>query len=174
MATPVYNSILTPAINTFVFDLERVLLFPQDRHYSDNLDKLYRQYDEDPNYLTWEIFYLNNPLLFYLKSVVSFIDLYLFTQGTVHLDPPINQLLAPIFKRTFLETEIGAPKNSPESYQKLLLNIDRQPQQVIYIDDSIDHVKAALEAGILASHFHDTDKLITHLSGTLDKYYASK
>src|SRR5690606_32026136 len=59
-----------------------------------------------------------------------------------------------LFNQTFYSHKIGRKKPNPETFAWVLKQINCKANEVIFIDDSIQHVEGAREKGI-KSYLHD-------------------
>jgi len=159
---------LTQMIKAYVFDLSRTLLFPKDKDYKGELNKLYRELLNTPNFDFSEHFYLDEETLNYLRSLKVKCDLYIFTSGTIQNAPEIKPRLGEIFKKIFSAEEMGLSKKGVEAYKKLAGELKVQPYELLYVDDSEANIKAARSAGLNTVLFTDfmnlRKKLQKHLS----------
>ena len=68
------------------------------------------------------------------------------------------------FKKLYFSHEIHKRKPHPETFKFVCDDIGFKPGEVLFIDDSIQHVKGAELAGLQAIHLKDDEKLYHLLS----------
>ncbi|NOQ70651.1 MAG: HAD-IA family hydrolase [Crocinitomix sp.] len=82
-----------------------------------------------------------------------------------HGDP---SLLEKVFDKTYYSHLINKRKPNSAAFEFILDDLNLRPEEVIFIDDSIQHVEGAKSVGINAYHLVDTD-VINLLKGILVK-----
>jgi putative hydrolase of the HAD superfamily len=81
------------------------------------------------------------------------------------------QAMAP-FERVFMSHEMGARKPDPRIYQAVLDHLRLPAEQVVFVDDTLGHVQAAIElgmAGILAQSPAQIAQALRELGVPLEK-----
>ena len=154
-------------IKAWLFDLSRVLLFPVDKNYKGELNKLHKELSGNPNYSFWEHFYLDENELSFLDGFKDKHDLYMFTSGTIQNAPEIRPRLDAIFKKIYSAEEIGLTKKDSKAYEFIAEDLGCTPDEICYIDDSEENVKAARTACVNVRLYRDFDKLKKDLEETL-------
>ena len=66
-------------------------------------------------------------------------------------------LLEKVFDKTYYSHLIGLRKPNPEAFQFILDDQDLEPADVLFIDDSIQHIEAASKMGIQTVHLVGRD-----------------
>jgi HAD superfamily hydrolase (TIGR01509 family) len=151
-------------IKAVIVDFSRTILFPKDPFYKSSLNDLYKQIKgENFN----EYFELNKDLLAYFVKLKERFKLYIFTTGNVQNDDSINQLLREIFDGIYnIEATGGSSKDTKDAYIKLASLIGINPDEILFIDDQIENINAALTAGFATINFLNNEKTIPEI----DKY----
>ena len=72
------------------------------------------------------------------------------------------------FERWFLSHEIGFKKPAPEIYRKAIEWASAEPEKILFIDDSIANVEAAVSLGMEGLHFVSARQLEEELSVRLN------
>ncbi len=106
----------------------------------------------------------------YLKRISEKHDLYVFSNtNDLHMEKARRNLkestdlpLESFFKRIFLSHELGDRKPNPSAFQKILDTINAKASDVLFVDDSIQHVEGARSIGIEAVHL--TGEITDHPS----------
>jgi len=68
------------------------------------------------------------------------------------------------FEKIFLSHEIHKRKPHPETFEFVCSEIKFKPEEVLFIDDSIQHVEGAKKAGLQAMLLQDDEKLFQLIS----------
>lgn len=68
-------------------------------------------------------------------------------------------LLESVFHKTYYSHEIGFRKPHKEAFQYVLADQGLIPEEVFFIDDSLQHVEGARQLGLNATHLHNQDML---------------
>ena len=156
-------------INAYVFDLSRTLLFPKDKSYKGELNKLYKELINTHNFNFSDYFYLDEEILSYLEYLKRKCDLYIFTSGTIQNAPEIKPRLHEIFKKIYSAEEMGLSKKDMNAYMKLSEKMKVKAYEIMYVDDSEVNIKAARSAGLNAILFTD----FINLRKNLQKHLSS-
>jgi len=72
------------------------------------------------------------------------------------------------FERWFLSHEVGFKKPAPEIYRKAIEWASAEPEKLLFIDDSIANVEAAVSLGMEGLHFVSARQLRDELSVRLN------
>ncbi len=151
-------------------DLSRVLLFPKDINYAGSLNTLHKKLlvELGEKYKPLDHFEFNTELMNFYRSLKDKYSLNLLTSDVIHHQPDIGMHLGVVFKNVFSANELGLKKKDPDIYLFICKKINTNPTNVIYIDDQIENVNAALAAGMKALLYeNDNKKTITELSALL-------
>ena len=151
-------------ITTIIFDLSRVLLFPKDKNYKGKLNALHKELLRKSNYDILKYFELNDELLTYLAKSKGKVDLYVFTTGVIQNSPKIKNRLNKTFAGVFAAEDLGLDKKDPESYLSIAKKIGKSPTEILFVDDTIENVKAAKKAGFSVIHFETNAQFLKDLS----------
>lgn len=154
-------------IKAIVFDFSRVLLNAKDSNYSDSLNALYKRLSPNEDFHSLEHFAFNEKLLEFAASIKERYGLYIFTTGTIQEDTHLKNFIDKIFQRIFTIEEVRFPKHNSESYKVIAKELLLQPEEILFIDDTEENVKAAGEAGLKAIHFISTEQAIHAIQSSL-------
>lgn len=124
-------------INSIIFDFYNVLVFSD-----------YQKFER------------NNSLLEYLQKLKSKYNLYLFTAGTLYQKPEFIKIIEKTFLKVFTESDIGFLKSDPRSYLALSERINTPVSEILFVDDKIENVSAATNAGLSAIQYISNDQLL--------------
>jgi HAD superfamily hydrolase (TIGR01509 family) len=149
-------------IKTIISDLSRTILFPKDNTYSDSLNRLYKKLQEqDKNFNYFDYYKLNQELLDYYKRLKEAYELYIFTTGYVQDHPAVRPILDKIFEDIYnIESVGGLKKTDPNAFIKLAELTNRNPEEIVFIDDNTDNIKAASKAGLNTIVYTDVENLV--------------
>ena len=73
-----------------------------------------------------------------------------------------------IFDHIFISSELKLAKPDPEIYQVVINRLNQDPSEMIFVDDFIENVQAAREAGLNAIHFQSREQALDELKEYLD------
>lgn len=150
-------------INTIICDFSRVIIFPKDKDYSGSLNNFYQEYSKEENFKFFDYYDLNTSLLKKLEALKTNYSLYIFTSGTLQNAPEIREELDKIFVKIFSSHDIGLQKNQTEAYEKLLSEINKKPEEILFMDDTEENLEAAANAGINVYLFTDNEDVFYKL-----------
>ncbi len=150
-------------LKAILFDFSRVLLNAKDMHYPDSLNDLYKRLSQNENFNSLDHFEFNKDLLDFTADFKDQYDLYIFTTGTIQHDVHFKSVIDKIFKSIFTVEEVGFPKDNKGAYEFITNQLFLQPEEVLFIDDSEENIKAASEAGLKTIKFVATDQTITDI-----------
>lgn len=146
-------------IKALLFDLARVILFPKDELYKGELNKLHAELSKGISYNFSDRFALDPEMISYIQTLQTKLDVYMFTSGTIQNAPEIKPILEKLFKKIYSASDMGIPKDYPLAYKEILKDLELAANEIVFIDDSIQNVEAAKEAGINAIQFKGLDTL---------------
>jgi HAD superfamily hydrolase (TIGR01509 family) len=146
-------------IKAWLFDLSRTILFPKDKAYLGELNKLHKDLLPKPNYDFSAHFQLDEDLLGFLATQKDKYKLYIFTSGSIQEASQIKSRLLEVFDDVFSAETIGLTKKDPESYRKISDMLGLTPDEVIFVDDSQENVSAAKTAGMNGVVYREFEEL---------------
>src|SRR3989339_660153 len=117
-------------IKVLLFDFARVLLFPKDENYSGKLNDLYKTVKDEKHFNFEDVFYFNEELLDYLRTVKDKYKLVMFTSETIQDDLAVVEKLDGIFENIFSAKEMGFAKTDPEAYRFIVSNLQCNPNEI--------------------------------------------
>lgn len=150
-------------IKALLFDFSRTLLFPKDKNYAGSLNDLYKQNKDNPDFNFFDYFELNIELIDYLKSIKGKFKLFIFTSESIQNDPAIINDLNKVFDKIYSAIEIGFSKKDVNSYKHIVSDLNLSPNEILFIDDSEENIKAAGKTGILVLRYQSNEALLLHL-----------
>ena len=71
--------------------------------------------------------------------------------------------LGELFKPLIISAEEGVAKPDPRIYQIAIERLDRQPAEVVFLDDQLENVEAARHFGMRAVHYQNNRQAITEV-----------
>jgi FMN phosphatase YigB (HAD superfamily) len=152
-------------INTLLFDFSRVLLFAKDKSYKDDLNPLNTKLlAENSNYDFMSYFELNMELLDFIETITDKFELHIFTSGLIQNNMAVKPILQRIFKSVVSAEEVGVSKKNVDGYKDVLKIINKQPNEVLFIDDSKTNIETAQVAGLEVFQFENNSELIKHIN----------
>lgn len=160
------------AITTVITDFSRVLLYFKDTDYTGTLNGKHKELKEKiENYNILDHFNLDTDLLAYYAALKERgMTLAIFTSDSIQDDPGLAPFLSPIFNKEhiFSAKRLGVKKSQAEGYSVLLSKLGKEPEEVLYIDDSEKNISAASKAGLHVVTFIDTPQAKKAIAGFLD------
>jgi FMN phosphatase YigB (HAD superfamily) len=157
-------------ITTIIFDFSRVLLHTKDTHYAGKLNDLYRDVKTKIPFSFFDFFVLDNELLSWIEGKKNTHTLCLYTSEVIQNDPVILPRLEQVFGKNIVSAkDFGWSKRKPEDYLALAKKIEVDPSTIVFIDDTIENVKAAEAAGYTAIQFFSREHIIGKLSEVLSQ-----
>jgi FMN phosphatase YigB (HAD superfamily) len=154
-------------ITSLVFDFSFVLLFSKDASYTGKLNDLNDKLSAEENYEPLDYFRVNDELIYFLKQYKNEYTFYIFTAGKMHKLPSLHNKLNVVFSQYLSESDVGLPKSNPEAFTKLSQMINMNVDEILFIDDKIENVNAATQAGMKAIQYLNNDQLKFDLSKVL-------
>ena len=97
----------------------------------------------------------------FLLSNTNSIHISSFKKG---LDVSEWKLFESVFNKIYFSYEIGMRKPSNKIFEYVLKDNHLQAENVLFIDDSIQHINAAEKIGIITHHLKDNEDLTTILT----------
>jgi len=73
-----------------------------------------------------------------------------------------------IFDHIFISAELKVAKPDPAIYQQVIHSLNQDPSRMVFVDDFIENVLAAREAGMNAIHFRSREQALIELAEILD------
>ncbi len=136
-------------IEVVVSDLSRVLLLPKDPNYRGSLNSLNNKLlANNTDYDFWEYFKLNQELLDYYKILGQRMPVFIFTSETIQEHPSLKPILEATFSGIFSAQTLGTDKTQPTAYKQVINQINCEPGNVIYVDDTAENIVAAAQIGL--------------------------
>ena len=71
----------------------------------------------------------------------------------------------PLFEKAYYSCRFGMRKPDPEAFMKILKENSLNPSETLFIDDSIQHIEGAGEAGLRVYHLQPPEKLTDLFNG---------
>ena len=122
----------------------------------------------------WNKMLLNLPLerLLFIKSIMYNYQTFLLSNtNSIHISCFKNNLtetewkiFESAFNKIYFSYKIGMRKPSVEIFEYVLKENHLQAKNVLFIDDSIQHINAAQKIGIVTHHLKDSEDLTTILT----------
>ncbi len=110
-----------------------------------------------PEFKFLDYFELNRNLLDYIEQVKIAKPAYLFTSESIQEDPAIKDILGQYFGKVYSAMELGMSKKDPETYKFIARDLKLDVSDILFIDDSLSNVEAAINAGMPAIQYKDNN-----------------
>lgn len=144
-------------INTVIFDFAGVILNPPSEENVEGITELHKElFPKDPYYFA-NHFEINDALLDFLKtkkdkqslpSSKIKLNFVIFTSMMLKDEPELKEKIDPVFSKIYSAAEMQFRKNDPESFKFILKDLNRTPEEILFIDDSEDNIESAKSLGI--------------------------
>lgn len=154
-------------IKAILFDFSRTLLNAKDLQYRDSLNGLYKRISQQERFNSLDHFEFNQKLLDFAAGLKDKYSLYIFTTGTIQNDVHLKSFTDHIFNKIFTVEEVGFLKNNSEAYKVLAQELSLQPEEILFIDDTEENIKAAGEAGFKTIQFISQHQVIKDIQSSL-------
>lgn len=142
-------------IKALLFDFSRTLLFPHDKTYIGGLNDLYKKLSTNSDFNFLETFELNGELIDYIEAVKDKLPSYIFTSESIQDDPAIIDKLNSTFTKIFSAKKMGISKKDPRAYEFIAKELNFNPNEILFIDDSLENIEVAINAGLETMHYKD-------------------
>ena len=157
-------------IQVILCDFARVLSFPKDHSYKGRLDTLHEKISQKtPTYNSFDYFSLNFELLSFLKTLKPEISLCIYTTGLNHEVPDIKEKLLPVFEKMFYTGDLNVSKTDETGYVKMANILGKKTNEILFIDDTLEHVEAAQKAGLKGILFTDNGSTISQIKNLITR-----
>lgn len=153
-------------IKAIVFDFSRVLLFPLDKTYTGSLNVLHKKHLKEKDYSVFNFFQINSDLLQQIEKLTHKASFYLLTSETIQESAEFAPYLHQ-FKKLYSALKIGFSKKDPQLYKWILNDLQLEPHEVLFIDDSEGNIKAATDVDLETIQYKNNEQL----SDQLDEYF---
>lgn len=140
-------------MKALIFDFSRTILFPENENYLGELNALYKQEKDKPDFKFWDHFKLNSDLLEFLEQIKNKYSLYVFTSGSVQNSPEVAEKTTKLFKEVFSAKELGVDKKEQDAYKVLCEKVNINPEDCLFVDDSEANILAAGYSGMKTIHY---------------------
>lgn len=77
-------------------------------------------------------------------------------------------MISDAFDDIFISAEMGLAKPDPKIYQAVESELNKEPSELIFVDDFIENIEAARERGWNAVHFQSREGALAELAEYLD------
>ncbi len=102
---------------------------------------------------------VNTSMFALAQKYRQYIPVYLLTNATSRLLDDLQMLgIANAFNDVFNSAKIGYAKPSQEIFQSVLATLRLPAEEILYIDDDFNFVRAAMALGFSAIHHHDIEE----------------
>lgn len=154
-------------IKAIFTDLTWTILLPKDKGYKGSLNHFHDIHAQDPNYLFWDYYDINQEYLEILKKYKDQYRIYMFTAGDIQNTFELKSVLHGCFLGIFSPETIGYRKDSVKAYVKLAKMLGLKPEEILYIDNEDNFLNTAREVGWNVLKYTDNEKLKIDLTTLL-------
>jgi HAD superfamily hydrolase (TIGR01509 family) len=150
-------------ITTLLFDFSRVILYTKDRNYPGSLNELHSKLSSTKDYSFFEHYELNTDLLEFLKGFKTKYTLAIYTTGSIQNVPNVRSKIDQVFSKIYTVHEIGLSKENPEAYTYIADDMQKNHDEILFIDDQAANVAAAQSARLMGHVYENNQKLFEYL-----------
>ena len=156
-------------ITTLLFDFSRVFIHPKDQNYKGGMNELHHALNtKNEPYEFSDYFVLNEELLEFLRTIKNRISIYMFTKETLQERKEVAEKIDFIFNRIFSAKKLGLEKNDPHAYLFICKEIDKNPREIAFIDDTVTNIEAAEKAGLETIHYVSNEQTIEKIKKLIE------
>ena len=135
-------------IDTVIFDFAGVILNPIQDSTVDEVTEIHKEiFPKDPYYFA-NHFEINDALLDFLKTKKDKFNFVIFTSMMLKDEPELREKVGVVFTKIYSAAELQMRKNDPYSFNSILKDLNKTPDEVLFIDDSEDNIASAKSLGI--------------------------
>lgn len=147
-------------IDTIIFDFAGVILNPIQDSTVDEVTEIHKEiFPKDPYYFA-NHFEINDALLDFLKTQKEKFKFVIFTSMMLKDEPELREKVDEIFTKIYSAAELQMRKNDPESFKFILKDLNINPDEVLFIDDSEDNIESAESLGIKTLLYKNNQEVI--------------
>jgi FMN phosphatase YigB (HAD superfamily) len=146
-------------IKAILVDFARTLIFPKDKTYLGGVNVLHEKLKVDSSYKLFDHFELNEVLIKHLKILSESIPVYMFTSDFIQEDVSLRSQVTPLFTKVYSARAMGMSKSEFDTYKFIANDLNLKPEEILFIDDNLNNVKAARDAGMEIIHFKDNSDI---------------
>lgn len=151
-------------ITTILSDFSRVILLPKNPQYTGTLNGLNKQLlENDSNYPFFTYFEFNEKLLDLYRQLQKRYSLHIFTSGTIQNRQEVTSITKPLFENSITAAEHNLDKKKSEAYIFVAILLKKNPEEILFIDDSQVNCDAAAKAGLLALQYKSIENITSLL-----------
>lgn len=155
-------------ITNILIDFSRVLIFPRNKQYEGLLNDLYKKVIKSKSYNFLNEFEFNQNLLNFLKKLKNKYNLSVYTTDIIQNDLAAKSILKPIFANIFVANDLGISKKDSNGYYVIAKELNSRPEEILFIDDNLENIKAATKIGLHTILFSSNEQLVRELKIKLD------
>ncbi len=146
-------------INTIIFDFAGVILNPPSEENVEGVTELHKEvFPKDPYYFA-NHFEINDALLEFLKTKKEKFNLVIFTSMMLKEEPELREKIDPVFSKIYTAPELQMRKNNINAYKFILKDLNINPEEALFIDDSLDNLEAAKTAGLKTLFYQNNQEV---------------
>lgn len=152
-------------ITSILSDFSKVLLFSKDGNYTGSLNGLNRSLIEEfgENYNFFDYFKLNQELLDVYQTLQEEYPIYIFTSDAIQNRPEVREVIDPIISGLYSAKDFNVSKKKSASYLLIAEKMNKTTAEILYIDDQLENIEAAQQAGMRTVQFRHVDMLMLEL-----------
>lgn len=125
--------------------------------------------EQGVEYPFFDYFGVRERVLSLLEEIKDKFRIYMITEGVIQNNLLLRKELEHVFnyKNIISTGALGLSKQSPEAYKRAVVRLRTDPEKILFVDDSIDNIKAAEGVGLQTIQFVSEDQTIKDLKERL-------
>jgi len=157
-------------IRVILSDFSRVILQVKDKTYKGTLNGLYQELvAKNKTFNFYDYYEFNEELLTFYKKLKRNYSVNIFTLGSIQKNSAeVKKRIRNIFDNVFSSKDLGLNKNDSRSYILIAKKLHKKPEEILFIDDQEENIKAAKKMGLKTVLFENTHMLLSKLKILLD------
>lgn len=157
-------------ITTILSDFSHVILNQKDKNYTGTLNALHAKLSgKVTDYLFFDYFEFNNEILNVYRKMKTKYFMNIFTTGTIQNRPEVRLVIDSIFENIYSAIDFNLDKKQLDAYLFIANKLNRNPTEILFVDDQIENINAAKQAGLHTIQYVTFEKTALELDNYLDK-----
>lgn len=108
-------------------------------------------------------FELNTKLLDFYKSMKDDLSIHILTSDVIQDALELQPYWEGVINRIFSASKMGTHKSKPEAYERVLRELNLNPEKVIYIDDDQGNIDVSTKVGLQTILYQDNQNVISEV-----------
>jgi FMN phosphatase YigB (HAD superfamily) len=142
----------------------------KDKTYTGTLNGLYKKLVKKGSFNFYDYYEFNEELLHYFERVKKFCSINIFTSGSIQKNSfEVKERITNIFNNVFSAEDLELDKRNSRAYLVIVDRLKVKSEEIVFIDDQEENLKAARMAGLKTILYKNNTKLFADL----ERYFIS-